>query len=484
VNHVDEHGNVGLFIAPDKAVAVWTGSEAGQAVLDHLCITPSEEEPGAIALQAARAVRRQGIAFEEVFIAIDCSYYTQYNLHSEFEDYHQIESTIKFDAEEAAATDAMNLAVTFDVIGKMPTGSEVTVYTADRQLLTDILLDVQEGGLDPTLIEPDVSCLAQLLLQSATDADKTDTLFVVLSQTNCYMIRPQADFAPRVRTFLIGKGQDVTHVLSRECMLATSVSGSEQRLSSVVMLGQTETVDVDTLAQQTGLAVRTEQPPQVLAQALTESAEIEPHEMMIAYGAALAARSRGRKTDFRRDFMPYQGRRKALEGSLRLIAISVTVLMVAVGIFFQLKALRVRRDAGKLYAELVSEYKAVTYGKKPTPGMSVTSSLKRELSRAKQMEAGIGPGDDKSVPAKLTYFFEAINNTPKNVDINIRQVTVTERSMTVKGDTNSQSGTMALVNKIKEDSRITINGERYTTNANRHTFQFNIEPKQAKGSRR
>jgi hypothetical protein len=56
--------------------------------------------------------------------------------------------------------------------------------------------------------------------------------------------------------------------------------------------------------------------------------------------------------------------------------------------------------------------------------------------------------------------------------------------MTVKGDTNSQAGTMALVNKIKEDSRITINGERYTTSANRHTFQFNIEPEQKQGSRR
>ena len=168
---MDEHGHVGLFIAPDRAVAVWTSSEAGPGVLDHLCIMPSEDEPGTIALQAARAVRRQGLSFEDVFIAIDCGYYTQYKLHSEFDDYHQVESTIKFDAEEAAAMNAMNLAVTFDITGKDPNGSEVTVYTADRQLLTDILLDVQEGGLDPTLIEPDVSCLTQTLLQAKADTD-------------------------------------------------------------------------------------------------------------------------------------------------------------------------------------------------------------------------------------------------------------------------------------------------------------------------
>ena len=481
---MDEHGHVGLFIAPDRAVAVWTSSEASPGVLDHLCIMPSEDEPGTIALQAARAVRRQGLSFEDVFIAIDCGYYTQYKLHSEFDDYHQVESTIKFDAEEAAAMNAMNLAVTFDITGKDPNGSEVTVYTADRQLLTDILLDVQEGGLDPTLIEPDVSCLTQTLLQAKADTDRVDTLFVVLSQSNCYMIRPQADYSPQARTFLIGKEQDVTRVLAREVMLASGASKPEQPLKSVVLFGRTEGVDADLLAQRTGLDVQTETVPEILAQTLTESADIAPHEIMIAYGAALAGSIRGRKPDFRRDFMPYQGRRKVLETSLRLIAVSVTVLMVAVAIFFQLKAYRIGRDASKLNARLESEYKAVTYGRRPTPGMSVTSSLNRELNRARRLEAGIGPGDDKSVPAKLTYFFEAINKTPKNVDLNIRQVTVTERSMTVKGDTNSQSGTMALVNQIKKDERLSINGERYSTNANRYTFQFNVEPKSKKGSRR
>ncbi|MHC5119891.1 MAG: hypothetical protein ACYSOH_07720, partial [Planctomycetota bacterium] len=97
----------------------------------------------------------------------------------------------------------------------------------------------------------------------------------------------------------------------------------------------------------------------------------------------------------------------------------------------------------------------------------------------------MGPGDDKSVPAKLTFFLDAVNKTPKNVDVNIRQVTVTERSMKVVGDTNSRSATETLFNQVKKHPRITMNGETMRSSAdNRDAFQFNVEPKKTGGTRR
>lgn len=481
---MNENGSVGLFLSRNKAVAVWVSAGSESTVLHAINVTPDEDEPSTIALQAARAVNRAGFVFDEVFIAIDCGYYTQYKLRSEFSDYSQVESTIKFDAEEAAATDAMNLAVAFDITGKNQIGSEVTVYTADRQLLTDILLDVQEGTLDPSVIEPDGVCLARALSHDPRMAGRTDTVFVVLSSSNCYMIRPQADFAPMVRTFLIGAEQNVTNIISREIMLAAGSAGPEQPIQSVIMMGSTDMIDRGLLAQRSGLKVVIEQPDKEMARTADVEEDIACHELIIAYGAALAAKTRGHKTDFRRDFMPYQGRRKVLEGSLRLIAISLTVLLVTVAVFFQLKAFRMNRENAKLQAKLLTEHKAVTYGKSPPRGMTVASSLNRELVRAKQMEAGMGPGDDKSVPAKLTFFLDAVNKTPKNVDVNIRQVTVTERSMKVVGDTNSRPATEALFNQIKNHPRITMNGESMRVSNNREAFQFNVEPKTSGGTRR
>jgi hypothetical protein len=242
---VNEKPSLGLFLSKDKAVAVWVSSGSDGSVVHKLDIVPDENEPAVIAVQAARAVMRQGTEFDEAFVAVDCAHYSQYRLHSEFDDYHQVESTIKFDAEEAAATDAMNLAVAFDMTGKAPVGSEVTVYTADRQLLTDMLLDMEEGALDPVFMEPDVVCLARTLSHCAHLSERNDSIFVVFSPSNCYMIRSQADFAPAGRTFLIGKGQDVTGVLSREIMLSRGGGDPEHPMTTILLMGQMDNVDTD-----------------------------------------------------------------------------------------------------------------------------------------------------------------------------------------------------------------------------------------------
>ena len=343
---------------------------------------------------------------------------------------------------------------------------------------------MQEGALDPGFMEPDVVCLARALFHCAGASERTDAMFVVLSHSSCYMIRPGGDFAPAGRTFLIGQGQDVTGILSREIMLAGGTTDPAQPMSSIVLMGELDLVDADLLAQRTGLDVQMASPEKEIVKALADDADVACHELLIAYGAALAGRTRGHKTDFRRDFMPYQGRRKVVQGSLRLIGISLTILLVSVAVFFQLKTFRMRGYTRALNKKALIEYKAATFGKAPPRGMSVSSGLKRELSRAKEMEKGIGPGGDKSVPAKLTFFFEALDKTPKNVDVNLQQITITERSMKVKGDTNSRSGTLAFFNEIKKHPRIILSSERLTAGADRRDgFDITIEPKKSETKR-
>jgi len=471
---VDEKGSLGIYLAPDKAVAVWTSSEG--AVLHKFCIEPDTQEPSGIALQAARAAARQGFAFDEVFMAVDCSCFTQYNLNSEFDDYRQIDSTIKFDVEEAAATDAMNLAVTFEITGKETVGSSVTVYTADRQRLTDILLDTQEGGLDPTVIEPDAVALTRALAQTMPLSERTDSLFVILSPSNCYMIRPHADFAPMVRTFLISGKSNVEAALAREILMARAAGESRGPVTSVVLIGAGKSIDTAQLAQRTGLQVKTESPEKSLLRS-TDDGSIACHEFLIAYGSALAARSRAGRVDFRRDFMPFQGQRKIMEGSLRVLSISLTVLLIAVGAFFQFKAFGLNDKAAELDEKALKEHKAVMYGKSPRVGQTPSSNLRREVNLASSSEKGAGFGDATSIPARLTFFLQAVNGTQPNVDIMIDQITVTGRSMKVKGSTNSRAGTMALLNQIRTHARITLGSERIAADGGRDGFDITIDPR-------
>ena len=299
------------------------------------------------------------------------------------------------------------------------------------------------------------------------------------------MIRLQADYAPVVRTFLIGAGQNVTNVLSREIMLAGGLADPDHPVKSITLMGRVDDVDKDLLAQRSGLDIRVEEPIKEIVRAMADDSDMACHELMIAYGAALAGKTRGHKTDFRRDFMPYQGRRKILEGSLRLIGISLTVLLVTVAMFFQLKTFRMKSYTRSLYKKIRTEHQKIGLRPKDDrPLNSRYSTLAMAINNAKRAKEGMGPGDDKSVPAKLTFFFEALNQTDKKVNIEIQKVTITERSMKVKGTTNSRSGTMALFDQIKKHPRIVLSSERVAAGPDRRdVFDITIEPKQSKARR-
>ncbi|MHC4927777.1 MAG: type IV pilus biogenesis protein PilM [Planctomycetota bacterium] len=470
---MEEKGSLGILLAGDKAVAVWASSDG--SVRNTLTVMPDTDEPVAMALQTARAVHRQGFAFEEVFIAADCSSYTQYDLHSEFEDYRQIESTIKFDAEEAAATDAMNLAVTFEVTGSDEHGSQTTVYTADRQLMTDLLLDVQEGGLDPTMIEPDVVCLARALGATCQMDERAGTIFVVLSGGNCYMLGVNSGFAPLVRTFLVGN-KDVTPILTREVLLMSASTRGENTAASIVLIGETDRVDTEMLSARTGLEISIETPAQQLGQTMTADSEMTCGQLLIAYGAALAAKPRIRRSDFRRDFMPYQGKRKVMEGSLRLIGISLTVLLIAVGAFFQFKTFRMKSYSRRLQQKSVEQYKAL-YGTAPRSGASILTYLKRNYTQiVRESEGGPIAGDSKSAPAKLMTFLEIVNKLPRNVDVQLTSIDVTNKTMKVKGNTNSRTSTNKLFNGINKHPAIVLSSQTKRPDGNRDSFDISIDP--------
>jgi hypothetical protein len=461
-------------------MAVWLSDKDQGTILRALDIVPTEGESAqTIALEAVRKIRQQGVVVGQVYVALDCSYYTQYGLHSEFSDARQVESTIKFDAEEAAATDAINLAVTFTITGPLPTGSEVMAFSADRQTITDILLDVQEGGLDPVMMEPDAVCLSRTLERTLRVSEHPDTLFVLAAESNCYLIQPgKTGYAPKLRSLLLGAPQQRTAALAREIFQAITVWDEATPLKKVVFVHAPDGVDRRILAERTGLEIRVESVAEKLRTDTPLPDDSSAGALLIAVGASLAPFEKSQPADFRRDFMPFQGKRKVMESSLRLVCISLAVLFVAVGIFFQFRAWRTNAYAAQLKDKLAEEYRGVMYGANPPTAEAINSRLKRTLATVKRVQEGLGPGDDKSIPAKLTYLLEAINNSPPTVNVVIQQIAITDRSMRVKGDTNSRKSTLDLFESIKKHPRLKFGSERMQMVGNRDSFEFTVEPAQ------
>jgi hypothetical protein len=476
---VEQTNYLGIYPTAEGAFAAVVSDRGPAAGVRCFFVPLAGAESGQPALTAAiKQVLQQAGTYEESAVAIRGSLISQYDIHSEFTDYRQIENTIRSDAEEAAATDASVMAVTFEITASTPAGSDVSVYTAGRQTLTDILLDLQAGGLDPTVMEPDAVCLARAI-EKTDSVDRTGKMYFLVLGHTCFLLTfLNNSFAPKVRIFLLPDEPDKTAGLARQITL-TAAGMPAGAVKTLVILNAVKSVDLADMKNRTGLQVELSN---LCRQLILENPQDVPAEQaegfLFAYGSAMAMAARGRQADFRRDFMPYQGRRRLLQKSLRLVSISLTILFVMFGLYFQSRTVRMKNYASQLHQKLAEDYTAAMRGVKPPSSESIGSRLRRELKNVRDMQQyGLVEG---SVVARLTYVLEAINSAPATVSVTIKSITITERSISVIGDTNSRKSTRELFDAIKKHSKLVVSEERFGTGRERDEFVVSLKIKDAK----
>jgi hypothetical protein len=245
-----------------------------------------------------------------------------------------------------------------------------------------------------------------------------------------------------------------------------------------MVAGNTTNLDTDSLAERTGLEIAGFSLADLAgfdAQTIDES--MDPAALTAAYAAALTEITRATPNDFRKEFNPYQGRRRIMQKTLRVISVALTILMIAIGIFFQMKVMKKNKAMDQLLEKSTRDYKAVMFGKAPPRQEPIHSRLEREFNKLQRIKTGQSVGDEKSVTARLTFIFEAINNAPENIDININTISVTPKAMRIIGDTNGRKSTLALFKAIKDHPKLTTGQQNLKQSGARDTFTVTIEPK-------
>lgn len=455
---MEQHKCLGIYLSADKAVGVLLEGHSGHfKVLD--CCSVQKQDDASLAAGIAEMISAKKLKFDEVSVAIDCSLYTQHDLHSDFTDYKQVANTIRFDAEEAVATDAMELAVTFDITNTDETGSDVTVFTAKRDMMTETLTSMLQNGLDPTAMEPDIVCLGRFVEKNNKPLTDKSKLNVIVSPNACYLIIPNdSHHDPCVRSFLVSPSQDITSVLAREVPITIASMHTAEPVTSISVSGRVENINSEEFSLKTGLDVTISD--------LAETAgaddskcpgDISQADFAVAYGAALAELAKTRKTDFRKDFMPYEGRLRTIQTALRIFSIAVTLIIVAAGAYFQKSVLDTKRQTKELKNSLYIEDGSVILREpyiEENEKRKFSSKVKSELKKVKSGNSGQAFGDDSSITARLTFVLEAINNTKKGNKIKIDKISIQPRQTTVTGSTASRYYTNDFFSMIDKHPKI------------------------------
>jgi len=510
---------LGIYISKGTAAVVCLGSQGKDGnVLGRFSVSAEgQEHPdgmSALASLITQGCAEKGLKFSEVAVALDCAMFMQHSVHSEFNDPKQIAATVRFDTEEALATDISDVALAFEIHSSSESGSELTVFTAQRKILSDVLYALQQHNLDPITIEPDVNCLSRFIRQkvSSTESAKVRTLFAMLSRRSGYLIVPPIpaggghDVAPRgraagggrdstqrsgvagagsqkastVRTFLVGPTQNRGELLAREVLVTAALTASVGSINRVKAFDSTGSVDYEQLGEKVGIeadgidwlgaaGIETQRP----------TADGESVDLAVAYGAALAHFERGAGVNFRDDFSPFQGKKLKLQESLKYLSISVTVLLLAIGLYFQIiRVFRVNGFRSDLRDRFAKAYSAAMPGQKLSDKDKIRDGVRKLSSLLRRIESekkGLIT-DEQAVSSKLTLVLDAFNKCAAQTNLNIKSISVTARDIGITGDTSNRRNTLAFFDTVR-NSGLEISKEAFAPKGARDTFTITVVPK-------
>ena len=486
-----EHQNyLGIYISKNTATVVCLGPKKKDSS-GVKCFSVSVEGQQQQDMQALTGLIAQGCAernfkFSEITVALDCSMFMQHSVHSEFKDAKQIAATVRFDTEEALATDITNIAVAFEIASSDETGSKLTVFTAEREVLSKVLEALQQYNLDPINIEPDVNCLSRFICRqiNSDKSDQTGTLYGMLSYRNGYLIVPpvavddESRTASIVRTFLVSAKKDRTKMLQREVLVTTALLEGTGPLNCLKIVDSAGAINSGQLCDKLGIEADEIDLRRIIETELQPEADsADPIDFAIAYGAGLALSEKNRSVDFREDFSPFLGKKLRFQKTLKTAAISVTILLVAVGLYFQTQLFSVNKDSDKLRSKFARDYAEVTL--EPLSAKLKIKDAVRELGRLQRRIENEKKGlytDEKSISSNLTQVLTAFNQCAAQTALNIDTITITAKDIMITGDTSNRQSRQKFFETVRNNG-LEIIRERYGFKDGRENFRITVAPK-------
>jgi hypothetical protein len=202
-------------------------------------------------------------------------------------------------------------------------------------------------------------------------------------------------------------------------------------------------------------------------------------EFAIAYGAAIWKLNPPETIDWRNDFMPYQGGKLRLQSALKLLCVAITVLLLSIGVLGFTYSLQIKKDRTMVRDKFARDYAAFMFGQK-MPGKSKEAVRRLDSARRRIRDSQKGmletSGED-AVAGKLNLVLQAFNKCAATTGLNIDSVRITDRSITISGDTSSSADTLKVFDALRQSNLNILQQSISTRGDGRGNFSVSVEPK-------
>ncbi len=166
-----------------------------------------------------------------------------------------------------------------------------------------------------------------------------------------------------------------------------------------------------------------------------------------------------------------------MQEALKFATISVTGLLILVGLFYQAKLFKINKYRRATREKFAKDYSAVMLGKKPPEGTAAVRELGKELRRIRDAKKGlITIKGEKSISSKLTLVLTAFNKCAAQTNLNIKSISITARDIIITGETSSRQNTQKLFKAVRANG-LEILREAYDLKGGRDSFSITVMPK-------
>jgi hypothetical protein len=198
-------------------------------------------------------------------------------------------------------------------------------------------------------------------------------------------------------------------------------------------------------------------------------------DFALAYGAALGLADKTNTVNLRSDHMPFLGKKMRLQKAVRFLSVSLTVLLLALGVFVHSQLLRENQHREALRAKLEPDYLAVMRGKAELPKTMKTavSDLEAALRKIKAEKTGIG-ADQDSVSAKMTLVLQALNACAAKTGLSIDTILISQTTITIDGTTAGHGRTVDLLFPAMEKHGLAVLPNRVDPDGDHDKFSVTL----------
>jgi hypothetical protein len=444
-----KHSCLGIHYCPNGAAAVLVKKQGDKfsTVSAFKIVTngsASGTSPTELLEQLARQVHQKHSRIASVSLALGSRLYQTLFCHTHFTENRQLKQTLRFDIEEDIASDSENLTLCYYKLPLSGPGSDLLVYTLDRDKIQELLPCFEQVNLDALRAEPDVTAWQHYLSHQEDIAHAEPSVFVAWAFSSLYILVLDADRrAILTRSFVCASASQAHEVLLTELQRSLAPLPEAQQPKHLFYHSGSFTKD-----QIRQIETRLSIPCRSLSEVDAVSA--------FAAGAAIGWLAKQDAPDFRRDHLPSKtylsARNKALYG------LSAALVCLLLSLLFVLNAHtdKYKQRYEEADAQMNRAYTSV-FGKKPAGSVDIPPAIRnkhRRLRSASRSQSNEALSDSASHTFLL--MMQALARLGENFDLKIDILRLTPKDVRLAGSIPNLEEFEKLNNAISQQPALNV----------------------------